>query len=179
VRSILAELTSLILHNNLLKTEPEKFCPERCPHCGKSGLWEHGSYPRKADFDNSCSESLNPVSIPRFRCPECRKTCSVLPECIPPNRHYPWLIQQIVFLLIINGASYQSASQQSKPSRWTISRWIRRLKSQFLIQADHLRLLLPGLGRFTEFIEFWHFLLGSLSLSRVMLNLNNAGVLIP
>lgn len=179
MRLILAELTSLILHNHLLETAPEQFTPEQCPHCGKSGLWRHGSYPRKADFDNPCSESLNPVSIPRFRCPQCHHTCSVLPECIPPNRHYPWLIQQIVLLLIINGASYQSASQQSKPSRRTISRWVRRLKSRFLEHADHLRSLLSTLGSLTELIPFWDALLERFSLSRVMLNLNNNGVVIP
>ena len=159
MRIILPEIISLSQHNNLLEVEPEKFRPERCPTCGKSGLWKHAHYKRKADYEHSGLESLNPVRIPRFYCPCCHKTCSVLPECIPPQRHYPWFIQQVVLMLVLTGLSYQYVSQETKPSRWTISRWIRRLKSQFLKHADHLRSLLPSLGRFSEWMEFWHFTL--------------------
>jgi hypothetical protein len=119
------------------------------------------------------------VTILRFYCPHCHATCSVLPECIPPRRHYPWWIQQTVFLLLLTGMSMTSVSQHNKPSRWTISRWLSRFKSQFLIHMDHLRSLLPSLGRITEFTDNWRTLLSRFPLSHIMLNLNNAGVVIP
>jgi len=179
VRPILAGILSLIQHNNLLESNAEMFRPSQCPSCGKSGLWCHGHYERQADYEHSGSESLNPIAIPRFYCPHCHATCSVLPECIPPRRHYPWLIQQAVLLLVFKGSSYQALSQQTRPSRWTIGRWIRRLKSRFLIQVDQLRLLEPSLGRCSQLIEFWISFLKRSSLSSAMVNLNNAGIIIP
>lgn len=191
MRPILPGIILLIQHVNLLKTDPEKYRPDQCPYCGHPVLWGHGSYDRKADLSYGSSKSLNPIAIPRFRCqnPDCKRTCSVLPECIPPHRHFPWLIQQAVILLICSGRSYASVSKESVleesmpsikiPCPRTISRWVERLKSQFLIYADHLRSLLPSLGRFTELIPFWNELLNHFSLSRVMLNLNHAGVSVP
>lgn len=179
MRCILADILSLVQHNEIQNTHSEKFRPSNCPQCGKSGLWCHGHYDRKADYENSGKDSLNPVAIPRFYCPSCHSTCSVLPECIPPRRHYLWCIQQQVFLLFMMGLSYRAIDQKKKPSRWTISRWIRQLKSKFLVHSDQLRSLLPKLGRFTEWIPFWKSLLGTHRLSSVMLNLNNAGVMIP
>jgi len=179
VRNIVSGILSLIQHNETLETNFEKFRPTKCPHCGKSGLWYHGRYNRKADHENSGSASLNPVTIPRFYCPHCQHTCSVLPECIPPRRHYLWLDQEAVLCLLTTGSSYQSASQQTKPSRWTVSRWWSRLSSQFSLCADHIRLLRPSLGRVTTLSDFWRRLLQSSALSSVMLSLNNAGVIVP
>lgn len=179
MRSIVAEIISLTQYNKILQTEVEKLRPSQCPHCNKSGVWCHGCYTRKADYKRCGAESLNPIFIMRFYCPSCHKTCSVLPECIPPQRNYPWWIQEIVLQLWVNGVSYKKISQQTKPSRRTISRWCRRLKSQFLIHADHLRTILPSLRRLTDPIPFWKSLLQEFRLSSIMLNLNNAGVIIP
>jgi len=179
LRPILAGILSLIQHNNLLQSNTEVFRPAQCPTCGKSGLWHHGHYDRKADYEHVGSGSLNPVAILRFYCSHCQKTCSVLPECIPPRRHYPWLIQQAVLLLVLQGLSPELISDKTRPSRWTIRRWLHRLKVQFLKHAHHLRSLEPSLGRFSELIEFWSTVLKRLPLSHAMLNLNNAGVLIP
>ncbi|WP_226382967.1 DUF6431 domain-containing protein [Burkholderia mayonis] len=57
-------------------------------------MWGHGCYDRKAD--RSADGQLNPVSVPRFRCPSCRRTCSRLPLCICPRRWYGWALQQQV-----------------------------------------------------------------------------------
>ena len=179
MRCILPGILSLVQHNETLDANSEKFRPAHCPECGKSGLWCHGHYDRKADHENFGEDSFNPIAIPRFYCPSCHSTCSVLPECIPPQRHYPWWIQQKVFLLFLLGLSCRAISQQQKPSRWTISRWLRRLKSRFSLHGDHLCSRFPSLGRITEFIKFWSSVLCSHSLSSVMLNLNNAGVIIP
>ncbi len=179
MRSILAGIITLTQHLALLHSNPEKFRPQCCPSCGKSGLWCHGGYTRKADYENTGASSLNPVTIPRYYCQFCHSTCSVLPEYIPPQRHYPWLIQQSVLLSVLSGNSYQKASKDNRPSRWTISRWQKRLKKMFLMHASHLRSLLPNLGRMTGFNEFWQSVLKEHSLSNVMLILNNAEVIIP
>jgi len=176
---ILEGILSLVQHNQTLLADSEQYRPARCAQCGRSGLWCHGSYPRQSDYDNSGSESLNPVAIPRFYCPHCSATCSVLPECIPPKRHYLWLMQQIIFQLYLSGNSYQSISQQTKPSRWTISRWCRRLKDCYLIHADHLRSKLSVLLTIHGFQHFWQTLLEHLDLSSAMVSLNHAGVAIP
>ena len=69
MRNIVSGILSLIQHNQTLETNFEKFRPTKCPHCGKSGLWHHGRYDRKADHENSGSASLNPVTIPRSIAP--------------------------------------------------------------------------------------------------------------
>lgn len=179
MRNILPGILSLVQHNHLLETNIEQFRPKQCPYCSKSGLWFHGSYSRKADYEHAYPDSLNPITILRFYCPCCHATCSVLPECIPPRRHYLWKLQEVVLLLLMNGLSYRKVSQQVLPSRWTISRWVRRLKARQLIYASHLRSFMPSLGRLTEFIDFWQALLKTHSLSYVMLNLNNARLDVP
>ncbi len=176
---ILTGILSLIQHNQTLSADSEQYRPERCAQCGKSGLWCHGSYPRQSDYDNPGSASLNPVAIPRFYCSHCSTTCSVLPECISPQRHYLWLMQQAVFQLFLAGCSYQSISRQSKPSRWTISRWCRRLKECYVIHADHLRSKLLVLLNIQGFQQFWETLLAHFDLSSAMVSLNYAGVTIP
>lgn len=179
MRIILPEILSLIQYNHMLESNSEQFKPSQCLTCGKSGLWNHGHYERKADFDNPCSESLNPIFILRFYCPCCQKTCSVLPECIPPERQYPWLIQQTALMLLLAGFSARAVSLKTRPSRWTISRWLKRLTSQFMEHASHLRSIEPSLGRLIGFTDFWCSLLKNNPLSRVMFRLNNAGVVIP
>ena len=176
---ILSGILSLVQHNQTLSCQGELYRPSHCPTCGKAGLWHHGCYPRQADYENSGDQSLNPVSIPRFYCPQCKATCSVLPECIPPKRHYLWLIQQAIFLLYLAGLSYQSISRQSKPSRWTISRWCRRFKASYRVHADHFRSKLPALLSIQALPLFWQTLLENMSLSSAMLSLHQAGITIP
>lgn len=179
MRIILPGITSLVQHNKLLETDLESYRPNQCPKCEKSGLWRHGYYTRKADYERMGSASLNPIAIPRFYCSHCRSTCSVLPECIPPYRHYPWLIQQAVLLLVIAGRSYQAISAQEKPSRWTIKRWLRRLQSQFVTHADHWRARRPSLGRISGWMACWQSVLKNHALSSVMLDFNRVGMVIP
>ena len=95
---ILPGIDSLKQHREVLAAEPERYCPERCPHCGQAGLWAHGTYPRKADREGVGDESLNPVAIPRFFCPTCRHTCSRLPECVAPRRWYGNMGSSLAFM---------------------------------------------------------------------------------
>ena len=178
-RHIVAGVTLLAAYLNALMTNPGLFRPPFCLRCGKAGLWGHGHYDRKSDYENFGKHSLNPIPILRFYCKHCHRTCSTLPECIPPHRHYPWLIQQSVMLLFISGLNYRKISQEVKPSRWTISRWFHRWQSKFSVHASHLRSLLPELGKTTEFNSFWKSVIDKFDLSGVMLRLNNAESIIP
>ena len=85
---ILPNIFSLLQHIETLRKEPESYRPKRCPGCRHTTIWCHGCYTRKADEN----DTLNPVPIPRFYCPECDSTCSVLPECIPPRSWYLWKV---------------------------------------------------------------------------------------
>src|SRR5580692_5567047 len=108
---ILADLLTLEQYLLRFKQHDIGF-PDQCLNCGKSGLWLHGCYSRKADRLNAAGASLNPILIQRLFCPDCKKTCSVLPECIPPNRWYLWEVQQMAFLLLLAGKSLRAIAKE-------------------------------------------------------------------
>ena len=179
---IVSGILSLMQHLISLQEDPAKYNLEYCPHpsCGKSGLWCHGYRYRKADRENNDQmSSLNPVPILRLYCPTCRRTCSLLPECIPPLRWYLWRIQQSAVMLFFSGMSLNEISKKTLPSRWTISRWIKRLANQFTLHALHLKTQWSWLGYHTSLNEFWSALLDKIDLSSAMLFLNNQGVIVP
>jgi hypothetical protein len=131
--------------------------PGQCLHCGKTGLWLHGHYDRKAV---------------RFIRPG-ERTCYALPECIPPRRWYVWAIQQFAFLLWLSCESfYASANTTAKtmatPSHHTIKRWIGRFQEQFHLHKDALRQILTSLGRALDFTAFWQTSLKTLSLAQAI-----------
>lgn len=179
MRPIISGIVSLAQYISECKKNIEQFRPAQCPNCGKSKLWIHGSYERQADYENTGNHSLNPVPILRFYCPACHSTCSVLPECIPPNRHYPWSIQQVVCLLLLNGITAYKAHNSVRPSPWTIRRWFFRAHEKFLEQADHLRSVFPMLGQHASFSSFWRALFQKMTLSQAMLSCHFGGLSIP
>jgi transposase-like protein len=150
----------------------------QCLHCGRSGLWRHGHYDRKADRCNE-SESLNPIPIQRFLCRYCGKTCSVLPECIPPHRWYLWEVQQLALLLWLTGKSFYAVAKKTVPSRQTIKRWADRLQEQFHLHKDALCNLFVDLGRTPGFADFWSTCLNKIPLSSAMRLCHVSGVIIP
>lgn len=178
---IVAGIVLLTQHVNLLAARPEYYyincCPQ--PDCGMSGLWRHGYRHRKADRENSDQATLNPVAILRLYCPSCRHTCSVLPECIPPRRWYLWAIQQVALQLFFSGMSFNKISQQLKPSRWTISRWLNRLKDKFQEHALHLKTKWSCLGYHTSLSTFWSALLNKIDLSHAMVFLHGQKMIVP
>lgn len=176
---ILPGIKSLIQYIHVLETNPAPLRLERCLSCGKAHPWLHGSYPRQADRENPSKGSLNPVPIQRYYCPECDKTCSVLPECIPPRRWYLWLIQQAVFLLYLAGIRIFAIAKTVLPSRQTIGRWIRRFKEQFYLHKDSLCNLFIDLGRSTGMSDFWLAAFKVTDLGEAMRFCHEAGVLIP
>ena len=145
-----------------------------CSHCGSYHVWRHGHYYRKCDR----SGQLNPISIQRFLCRCCKRTFSVLPECIPPQRWYLWDTQQSALILWLKKMSYKSISKKLLPDRKTISRWISRLHDKFLVYADHLKTLSQDFCS-CSFDIFWHKCLYRWRLSEVMLIMNNAGIVVP
>lgn len=150
-----------------------------CPRCNRANPWRHGCYPRKSDRLNPPGESLNPVLIQRYYCPGCKKTCSVLPECIPPHRWYLWEIQQIALSLLLVGKSLRAIAQQIMPSRHTIARWMNRFKEQLVIHKDTLCNYIIDLGRTTDFTGFWQASLSHFSLAQAMRLCHVAGISIP
>lgn len=178
--SIVSGILSLAQHLILLKENPKKYSLESCPNCGKAGLWRHGFRYRKADRENNDLEpSLNPIPILRLYCPTCRRTCSLLPECIPPFRWYLWCVQQAAVASFFSGVSLNKISQKILPSRWTINRWIKRLTEQFESHAFHLKTKWSWLGLNPTLNTFWLALLAAIDFSHAMLFLNNLGVLVP
>lgn len=179
MRPILADIATLMQHIIEFRSNPESYRPSNCCYCGYRKPRCHGHYTRKADRENSTEKSLNSIEIPRFYCPICKKTCSVLPECIPPRRWYLWHIQQACLLLSFSGMSLRQIAKRSLPSRWTISRWLGRLKEQFELHALHLKSRFSEFGYSNSFERFWKNCLAKFSLSKAMLILNNLGVDIP
>lgn len=179
MRPIVSGIHELFQYIRAIKDDPAQFRPEQCPHCGRQGLRCHGHYDRKADRENLANSSLNPIWIYRFYCASCRRTCSVLPECIAPHRWYQWKIQQAVVLLCLSNVSQYKVSQKLSASRFTISRWLSQLKSRFHEHACHLKSIFSWLGYTSGFIEFWQTYLSRSRLSTAMLLLNNCGIIIP
>ena len=154
--SIVSDILSLTQYLTSLETNPALYRLKCCPHpdCGKSGLRRHGFRYRKSDRENDEKSTLNPIPILRLYCPSCGRTCSVLPECIPPFRWYLWLIQQAAIKLYLSGESFNKISQKIMPSRWTISRWIKRLGDQFKTHTLHLKSKWSWLGYKDDFCIF-------------------------
>lgn len=177
--NILAGIHSLAQHVQHLSEHPDDYRPDRCPSCGKSGLWAHGAYTRKSNRRGLNQSTDAPLLIPRFLCPNCGSTCSCLPETIPPRRWYLWDVQQTVLYLLLGSTSLNRAASRVQPSRQTIKRWWRSLQRRFAMDSAALRSRFSKLGYFADFHSFWQNCLEQMQLSRAMLYLHRAGLLIP
>lgn len=173
---ILPDIHTIEQHFTQLQNNPEAYRPKACPGCGRSGLWCHGCYCRKSNRDTGHPD---PVSIPRFQCPHCRRTCSVLPECIPPRRWYLWVVQSAVICGLLAGQSLRKLAQKLPPARSSMRRWWQRCQACFDQHAFHLRNRFVELGRHQELASFWFATLDRIPLSTAMLLLNQAGISIP
>jgi len=176
---IIPNITSLVQYKNMLHNgEVPRL--DRCP-CGKSNPWRHGTYDRKSDRAATTSaESLNPIPVQRYYCPTCKKTCSVLPECIAPARWYLWEIQAIALVLVFAGKSVFATANKVQISRQTISRWIGRLKEQLIFHKDTLCNTFSEFGRTAiKLDEFWLLVFKKISFGIAMRICHIAGVTIP
>ena len=177
--TILSGIHSLEQHLSRLQSTPDDYRPARCPDCGKAGLWGHGCYGRKSDRGSPAAHRLNPIPIPRFRCRHCRRTCSTLPECVPPRRWYLWLVQQAALALMLSASSLLAASKKLIPSRKTLRRWLLQLQQRFEVHADCLRSRFPALGSASGFSSFWQACLTQIPLSRAMFWVQQAEGVVP
>ena len=155
------------------------FRPDCCPYCQSCHLHFHGGYPRKPDRGFNSVDNHNPVKIFRFRCSDCKRTCSVLPECIPPARWYMWQIQQAAIFAYLTEQSLRAIAKTMMPSRQTIKRWWLRLKEQYTTHRSVLVTYLSALGRTTTINEFWQCWLNEVYLSTAMRLLHGDGFTIP
>lgn len=179
MRPIVPGIDTLAQHLKQLKEAPETYRPERCPHCGKAGVWCHGSYTRKSDRESPSDERLDPVPILRFYCRHCRRTCSALPECIPPRRWYLWSIQQAAMVLWLAGFSIARAAEQVLVSADTVWRWRSRLRAGFPEHGFHLRRHFAQWGFCQSAKALWRGVLAQISLSQAMRLLHHSGVVVP
>lgn len=173
---ILAGLHTLGQHLAHLQSHAADYLPKQCPSCGRAGLWRHGSYTRKSDRDG---HGLNPIPIPRFRCPCCRRTCSSLPQCIPPRRWYLWRVQELCLRLLLLGYSFHALSRQWPPSRPTLRRWWQPRASTRRGYPDGGQSVPANAATAREFGDFWSHCLTRQLLSGAMLTLLRADVCIP
>jgi transposase-like protein len=176
MRNIVLNIPDIDQYLKAQKEKPEILCPSNCPNCGKAGLWHHGHYDRKTARTSS---SHDPVHIFRFYCPHCHKTCSTLPEYIPPRRWYLWNIQQTSAALVFAGKSFRAIARSIAPSRHTVSRWIRRLKERFKLHRDTLCQHIIDPGGIDNITGFWLACFNKISLSQAMCFCNAAGVDVP
>ena len=176
---ILPDITTVKQHQEQISQDPEAYRPRRCPHCGKAGLHCHGSYERNVPRGEGLAFVFGSLCIPRFYCPGCGSTCSRLPACISPRRHYSWKSQQSVLLLLLAGLSIFKIPRQLCPSRHTISRWWCRLEVQYAEHSLHLRNRFPELGCHASLADFWSACLQKMSLADAMALLDRDGVIVP
>jgi transposase-like protein len=166
-------------HLEHLRSDPEAYRPECCPHCGRAGVWRHGSYERKTPPGEGLAYTLGELRIPRFLCPRCERSCSRLPMGLAPLRHFLWKVQQVVLEGLIAGESIRQVSRRVWPSRRTISRWWQWLGRKFESHAFHLCSRFPELGRGVDMKPFWQGCLAQMGLGEAMSWLEQAGVAIP
>jgi len=177
MRRIVPEIRRLQQHLISLKKESYRYT--RCPHCGMAKMWRHGCYYRKAVRKNTTEEGVtNPIPIPRFFCPACKRTCSALPECIAPRRWYLWSIQQAAILLVFTGNSLSKIAKKLILSRHTVSRWIAWCRERFRLHYDALCNHFTELGT-PGITEFWQSCCDKMAFSRAMYFCNIAGIDIP
>jgi transposase-like protein len=175
---IIAEILSLAQYIIALNS-PDFPRLERCSCCGRAHPHLHGKYPRKADRSSKPDESLNPIFIQRYYCPDCRRTSSALPECIPPRRWYLWEMQQTALAALLAGRSLYAIAKEIPPSRRTIGRWKNCFKKQWRLHKDTLCHHIIDLGLTVGFNAFWQTCLSNISLAKAMRLCHVAGVPIP
>ena len=179
MRFILADILTLNQHLECLSLAFDRYHPNRCPYCSHPKVWRHGCYARKADRIHSGDETLNPIPIPRFRCADCRRTFSVLPECIPPRRWSLWHVQQDGLQGCLEGLSFRQVSLLLSVARSTISRWFHWLEARSSSFQKTLCVTHSAFGYFAHWKAFWRHWFDQQGLSKAMWQLSRSGWEVP
>jgi hypothetical protein len=160
----------------------------KCPTCRiLNALHIHGSYDRYPDRPVVAGKkSLNPIKILRFICKyaECKKTCSFLPECIPPRRWYIWKLQQSVIQRYFHGCSWKDISVKTDIPISTCKRWCKWLVAKhndyaFILKNVAGNLKDALLDCANDFKQLWRVCFTHISLDRAMLLCHKSGVATP
>jgi transposase-like protein len=180
-RIILAGISNIAAYNTELSR-----LKERCTcSCGiANSLRSHGHYFRKLNRHIKGEQSLILVKILRFLCNTCHKTCSVLPECIPPRRWYVWEVQQNVIQKYLDGDGWNEISAEMGISISTCKRWCKWFLDKYNIYAAVLKNVAGNLGEILrdsadDFKIFWQKCFTNISLDRAMLLCHQSGVGTP
>ena len=175
---ILPDVTGLLQHKENIKNNINLYRPKLCKYCDNTTMWFHGFCYRKPDRSGG-SGSLNPIPIPRFICKKCKKTVSVLPECIAPLRWYMWKKQQEVILLFLSGMRIRTIAKRVVPGRSTISRWICWMQDRFRVHKDAVCNHFHNFGLTNSYEDFWNVCFRCISLSKAMYLCHASGVNVP
>ena len=176
---IIPQIVTLSQHLLTLEQEPDRYRPFRCPFCGLAGkIHAHGFYRRKANRHREPGVPAE-IPIPRFFCAECKKTCSRLPECLPPRRWYQWVVQQALLTARLMGESLRKAAGRITVARQTGRRWWGWLQAKSDQFAFYLKDRFPDLGRTVDLSDFWGRFLADHSLSSAMVMIDQQGVIVP
>ena len=165
-------ITTLDQHLQAIEQSSDVCRPARCPACGFGVLWRHGYYYRQADRKRPPANSRNPVPICRYRCADCRSTCSRLPLCIAPRRWHDWCIQHTALYCLAYGQSLRRAAHTACLTRHTVRRWrdwLCRRGDDFMF---FLRSRFPEWGRSIDAPAFWRTAMAELSLAHAMAGLD-------
>lgn len=188
---IVPGIETLDQHRSTLFSDPERYRPDACTQCGLAQPWAHGCYTRKSDRPPDGDGRRNPTPIPRFRCrnPDCGRTCSRLPACIPPRRWYLWSVQQVVLILVLTGVSLRAVAThfapRAGPARSTIRRWRDWLRPTPTSKEPAACFIFRLKGRFPELARggdgdaFWLGCLRQLGLVGAMTALDALGEVVP
>jgi len=145
------------------RTRPITLCPAGGHRGNKAHAFvKYGVYYR-VDKKNGTR-----YAVQRFCCSRCHSTYSVLPEHIAPRRWHEWSTQQKALWLHSSGESFEDIGRTLDLTSKTVSRWIKRFKELFLLQADVLRTYRPDLGYAQTFEDFWQAYLKEFSLQTAM-----------
>lgn len=176
---IVPQILTLSQHIHSLKFEPDRYRPSCCPSCGLAGkIHGHGVYFRKANRSRD-PDVPSLVPIPRFLCAGCKRSCSRLPECLPPRRWYQWVIQQALLTVLLLGDSLRKAASLTDVARQTGRRWWNWLKDRSNLFALYLKDRFPDWGRMPDLSGFWLRGLSHHPLSSMMTFLDQEGVIVP
>jgi len=176
---IVPDISTLQQHQQQITIAPQRYHPDRCPHCGCGKLWGHGRYFRYPDRGLLHRGIYNPATIPRYYCTACHKTCSRLPSCIAPRRWYIWEIQQNILRLLLSGVSLNAVSNRFMPSRKTIKRWSTWVVERSVRFRFWLATFFADLERHADCQDYWYAALHTHKLSVLMTTLDNQGVVVP
>ncbi|MFN2352717.1 MAG: DUF6431 domain-containing protein [Kiritimatiellia bacterium] len=99
--------------------------PPACPHCGRRKMHRHGHYWRYAPVDDRHGER---ISIPRFFCRFCARTCSILPDHLLPYR--PVRVERLQSFLDAELGGDTGPPHINEIERGCIQRAIKRLEER-------------------------------------------------